>query len=256
MKHKIDRTMASLQSTDQPSDPTWRSARHLRWLVCVIVLLLFTPFSSLPQASGPRDTPEPGETICITNEFAVDIEYPNFIVSILAHLAGVNTDRLKYVEWNSRTSSPFSFLLQLTDDDEHRWFEIASDTTFPSFVKLPLENRTALAPSALSFFSKALQFFGRTETDTLRATFEYGKDTLGASVFHCSRSADTTSLVTTHSHLETWNKRTGEAYNSAEIVSVTQEGYTTFRSINIFLKKKGILLRLTSVRSSVVRTTY
>lgn len=216
----------------------------------------FAPFSLFPQASGPRETADPTGTICITSEFAVDIEYPNFIVSVLARLAGVHTDRLKFVEWDSRTTSPSPFLLHLTDDDEHRWFEIASDTAFPSFVKLPLEDRTALAPSALSFFIKALQFFGNTETDTLRAIFEYGKDTLGACVFHCSRSADTSSLVTTLSHLETWNMRTGEAYNSAEIVSVTQEGYTAFRSIRIFLKKKGITLQLTSVHTSVARTKY
>jgi hypothetical protein len=36
----------------------------------------------------------------------------------------------------------------LTDDDEHWWFEIASDSAFPSFVKLPLEDRTILAPGA------------------------------------------------------------------------------------------------------------
>jgi hypothetical protein len=197
--------------------------------------------------------PDAAGTICITSEFVVDIEYPNFIVSVLARLAGVHTDRLKFVEWDTRTTSPFSFLLHLTDDDEQRWFEIGSDSSFPSFVKLPLEDRTALAPSALSFFMKALQFFGNTGTDTLRATFEYGKDTLGASVIHLLSTIDTCSLVTTLSHLETWNKRTGEPYNSAEVTSVTREGYTAFRSINIFLKKKGITLRLTSARTSVAR---
>jgi hypothetical protein len=157
------------------------------------------------------------------------------------------------VEWDTRTTSPSSILLHLTDDDEHRWFEIASDSAFPSFVKLPLEDRTALAPSALSFFMNALQFFGNTETDTLRAKFEYGKDTLGALVFHCSRTTDTSSLVTTLSHLETWNMRTGEAYNSAEVTSVTHEGYTAYRSIKIFLQKKRITMRLTAVRISVER---
>ncbi len=222
----------------------------------IMTLLLFAPLCSIPQASGPRDMAEPAGTICITSDFAVDIEYPNFIVSVLAHLAGVHTDRLRFVEWDTKTSSPCSFLLHLTDDDEHRWFEIASDSAFPSFVKLPLEDRTALAPSALCFFMKALQFFPNTETDTLRATFAYGRDTLGAIVFHCSRSTDTSAVLTTLSHLETWNKRTGEAYNTAEVTSITQNGYTAFRSINIFLKEKGITLRLTSVRTSVVRTNY
>ncbi len=225
----------------------------MKRLEYILTLLLFAQLCSFPQASGPRENAEPAATICITSDFAVDIEYPNFIVSVLARLAGVHTDRLRFVEWDSRTTSPCSFLLHLTDADEHRWFEIASDSAFPSFVKLPLEDRTTLAPSALSFFMNALQFFGNPETDTLRATFEYGNDTLGASVFHCSSSTDTNSLVTTLSHLETWNKRTGEPYNSAEITSVTWEGYTAFRTINIFLKKKGITLRLTSVRTSVAK---
>jgi hypothetical protein len=221
-----------------------------------MALLLFASPCAFPQATGPREMTDGVGTIRITSDFAVDIEYPNFIVSVLAHLAGVHTDRLRFVEWDTRSTSPTSILLHLTDDDEHRWFEIASDSVHPSYVKLPLEDRTALAPSALSFFMNALQFFGSTETDTIRATFEYGRDTLGAIVFHCSRTTDTSSLVTTLSHLETWNKRTGEAYNTAEVTSVTQEGYTAFRSIKIFLKKKRITMRLTSVRTSVVFTKY
>ena len=256
MQPNADYTIKSLAFNDDASHRMWKAASDMKRLVFPIALLLFAPVCSFPQASGPRDMAEPAATICITSDFAVDIEYPNFIVSVLAHLAGVHTDRLKFVEWDVRTTSLCSFLLHLTDDDEHRWFEIASDSAFPSFVKLPLEDRTALAPSARSFFMKALQSFRNTETDTLRATFEYGKDTLDASVFHCSRSTDTSSVVTTLSHLETWNKRTGEAYNSAEVTSITQEGYTAFRSINIFLKKKGITLRLTSVRTSVARTSY
>jgi hypothetical protein len=223
---------------------------------CIVALSLITPVCSFPQASGPRDTREPEGTICITSDFAVDIEYPNFLVSVLAHLAGVHTDRLKFVEWVIESTPCYSFLLQLTDDDEQRWFEIASDSSFPSFVKLPLEDRTPLAPSALSFFGNALQFFRNPGSDTLHATFEYGRDTLGASVFLLSRCTDTDSLVTTLSHLETWNKSSGEAYNSAEVMSVTQDGCTAFRSIKIFLKKKRITMRLTSVRTSVVRSKY
>jgi hypothetical protein len=196
------------------------------------------------------------ETICITNVFAVDIEYPNFLVSVLAHLAGVHTDSLKYVEWDTRTPFLSSFLLHLTDDDEHRWFEIASDSAFPSFVKLPLEDCTILALSALNFFSKALEFFRSTGTDTLYATFEYGHNILGASVSHLSSFTDSGSMVTTLSHLETWNKRTGEEYNSAEVTAVTQDGYTTFRNIKVFLKKKKIILRLKSVSITVVRSKY
>jgi len=229
------------------------SACNLKHSVRFLAYILFTPLWSFPQASGPRDAPEAPGTLCITSEFAVDIEYPNFLVSILARLAGVHTDRLRFVERDFRTPLDCSFLLHLTDDDEHRWFEIASDSAFPSFVKLPLEDRTALAPSAVSFFTKALQFFRNRGIDTLRATFEYGRDTLGASLFRLPCSADTGSQLTTLSHLETWNKRTGEAYNSADVTAITQGGYTVFRNITIFLKKKEITLRLTSIRTDVVR---
>lgn len=149
-----------------------------------------------------------------------------------------------------------SFLLHLTDDKEHRWFEIASDSAFPSFVKLPLEDRTALAPSAIDFFRNALQFFRNTRTDTLHATFEYGDDTLGARMFQLSGSTDSCSVVTTLSDIEAWNARTGEEYNSAEVTAQTQDGYTAFRDIEVLLKKKGIVFRLTSVRVTVVRSKY
>lgn len=248
--------IASMVSQDLPAQQGWWATRDMQRLVWLLALLLSPLVSSFPQASGPTDVPAASERICITSEFAVDIEYPNFLVSILARLAGIHTDRLRFVEWDTRSTSLCSFLLHLTDDDEHRWFEIASDSSLPSFVKLPLEDRTVLAPSAVNFFTTALQFFRNTGSDTLFATFEYGRDTLGASVFHVSTSIDTSFLVTTVSHLETWNKRTGVAYNSAEITSVTQQGYTAFRNITIFLKKKEITLRLTSVRISAVRTRY
>jgi hypothetical protein len=203
---------------------------------------------------GVRDTAGIAKTNCITSIFAVDIEYPNFFVSVLAHLAGVHTDSLKFVQWDIRTPVLSSFLLHLTDDGENRWFEIASDSMLPSYVKLPLEDRTVLAPSAIIFFNKALQFFRNTGTDTLYATFEYGQDTLCASVFRLSGSTDTCSVVTTFSHIETWNKKTGEEYNTAEVTAVTQDGYTAFSSIKVFLKKKRITYRLTSALVTVVRT--
>lgn len=236
----------------QVSNVAWGVKRS----VCLLALLIFASRCSYPHERGARDTTASVETICITNDYAVDIEYPNFLVSVLARLTGVHTDRLKFVEWDIRRPSLSSFLLHLTDSDESRWFEIASDSAFPSFIRLPLEDRAALAPSALTFFGKALQFLRRGGTDTLQATFEYGRDTLGASVHHLSGPTDTGSVVTILSHIETWNKRTGEGYNSAEVTAVTQDGYTAFRNIKIFLKKKDITLRLTSLRISVMRTKY
>lgn len=229
---------------------------YTKKLVCLIAFLMFIYHHSYPSGIDVHDTSGVAETICITNVFAVDIKYPNIFVSVLAHLAGVHTDSLKFVEWDIKTPFLSSFLLHLTDDDEHRWFEIASDSAFPSFVKLPLEDRTILAPSALNFFKHALEFFRNTGTDTLHATFEYNQDTLGASVFHLPGCNDTGSHITTFSHIETWNKRTGEQYNSAEVTAVTQDGYTIFQQVTIFLKKKKITLRLASARVTVVRSKY
>ncbi len=234
----------------------WMTGCIMKQLVCLIVIVLLTFHRSYPKDRGSCDSTGSAETICITNVFAVDIEYPNFLVSILAHLAGVHTDSLKFVEWDIRTPVLSSFLLHLTDDERHRWFEIASDSAFPSFVKLPLEDRTILAPSALNFFKQALEFFRNTRTDTLHATFEYNQDTLGASVFHLPGRNDTGSHITTFSHIETWNKRTGEQYNNAEVTAVTQDGYTIFQNVTIFLKKKKITLRLASARVTVVRSKY
>lgn len=234
----------------------WNITNGVKRLACLIALLALASRCSYSHDRGARDTTAAVDTICVTNDFAVDIEYPNFLVSVLARLTGVHTDRLKFVEWDIKRPSLSSFVLHLSDRDEYRWFEIASDSAFPSFIKLPLEDRAVLAPSALSFFGKALQFLRRAGTDTLQATFEYGRDTLGAIVFHLSGSTDTSSVVTILSHIETWNKRTGEGYNSAEVTAVTQDGYTAFRNIKIFLKKKEITLRLTSLRVSVMRTKY
>jgi hypothetical protein len=234
----------------------WMASRSLKRLVCLIAFLLLFSNHFYPNDPKTRETKRVAETICVTNVFAVDIEYPNFFVSILAHLAGVNTDSLKFIEWDIRTPFLSSFLLHLTDADEQRWFEIASDSAFPSFVKLPLEDRTALTPSALNFFINALQFLRNKQTDTLYATFEYGHDTLGASVFHLPACTDTRSPETIISHIETWNKRTGEEYNSADVTAITQEGYTTFSNIKVFLKKKEITLQLTSARVTMVRTEY
>lgn len=233
-----------------------RAVGDMKRVVCLIAIVVFASHRLFSHEGGARDTAGIAETICITNEFAVDIEYPNFVVSVLAHIAGAHTDSLKYVEWDIKSPLLYSFLLHLTDEDEHRWFEIASDTAFPSFVKLPLEDRTGLAPSALTFFRNALQFFRTTGTDTLRATFVFGQDTLGAIVYHLSESTDTGSVVTTVSQLETWNEKTGEPYNNAEVMAVTRDGYTAFQTIKIFLKKKEILFRLTSVRVTVERSKY
>ena len=222
----------------------------------IITLFLLTYHSAYPQERMDRDTNGVSETICIRNDFVVNIEYPNFLVSIIAHIAGINTDSLKFVEWDIRTPSLHSFLIHLTDDNERRWLEIASDSSFPSFVKLPLEKRTELTPGTINFFGNALEFLRNTGVDTLYGTFAYGKDTLGASMVHLNSDTNNGSVATTLSRIRMWNEKTGKDYYSADVTAATQEGYTTFRNITIFLKKKGIILRLTSARVTVVRSNY
>ena len=156
----------SLLLSGDLSNHVWRAALHKKRLVDVITLLLFARLCSVAQASGPRDEADPAGSICIT------------------------------VECDIRTLSLCSFLLHLTDDDNHRWFEIPSDSSLPSFIKLPLEDRVALAPSALNFFVKSLEFFRTTGTDTLRATFECGQDSLGAIFVHSGDVTDSCSSLT------------------------------------------------------------
>lgn len=228
----------------------------MKRVACLIASLVFAFNRSYPDGPGVRDTTGLAETISIRSDFAVDIEYPNFLVSVLAHLAGAHTDSLKFVEWDIKTPFLRSYLLHLTDENDQRWFEIASDSAFPSFIKVPLEDRTDLVPSAVDFFRDALAFFRNTSSDTLHATFVFGHDTLSASVFHSSASMDSGSVVTTFSHIETWNKRTGEEYNSADVIATTQDGYTTFRHIKVFLKKSSIVFQLASVRVTVIRSRY
>ncbi|MGD0590643.1 MAG: hypothetical protein ABSA44_07595 [Bacteroidota bacterium] len=256
MKHNADYSVMPLLLYDNAYPQVWMAERDMKRLVCFIALLLLAFHSSYSNDIEVRDTTGIAETICITNEFAVDIEYPNFLVSILAHIAGINTDSLKFVEWDIRAPSLHSFLIHLTDDNERRWLEIASDSSYPSFVKLPLEKRTVLVPNTINFFGKALQFLRNMGADTLYATFAYGQDTLGASMVHLSRCTDTVSVITTISHIQMWNKKTGKVYYSAEVTAVTHEGYTTFRNIKIYLKKKGIILRLTSVHITVKSSKY
>jgi hypothetical protein len=158
MIHNADFSAMPLFLYDDAYPQVWMTERDMKRLVCFIALLLLAFHSSYSNNIEVRDTTGITGTICITNEFKVNIEYPNFFVSILAHIAGINTDSLKFVEWDIRAPSLHSFLIHLTDDNERRWLEIASDSSFPSFVKLPLEKRTVLAPNTIDFFGKAMQF--------------------------------------------------------------------------------------------------
>ena len=220
---------------------------------CLIILFLFASQLSRPEQRHARDSSGAAETICITSNFSVEIDYPNFVVSILAHLTGAHIESLALVEWDIRTPVLNSFLLHLTEGTD-QWVDIASDTAYPSFVKLPREDRTVITPRALKFIKSLLRFFRAQRADTIIGEFEYGPDTLGARAFQQYASVEPGFLTTTVSRVETWNESTGEDYISGEVRAVTQEGYTYYPDIRIVLKNKNIKMHFTPVDVNVART--
>jgi hypothetical protein len=228
-------------------------APGMKRLVCLSVLSLFAFHRSRPEERGPRDTSGAAESICITSNFSVAIDYPNFVISILAHLTGAHIESLTLVEWDIRTPVLNSFLLHLTEGTDE-WLDIASDSAYPSFVKLPREDRTVITPRALKFIKRLMQFFHTPRSDTLHGEFEYGEDTLGARAFQQYSSVEPGFLTTTVSRVETWNESTGEDYISGEVRAVTQEGYTYYPDVRIALKNKNIKMRFTPVDVKVAKT--
>lgn len=75
----------------------------MKRVVRLIAPLLVASHCSYAHERDARDTAGVTEIICITTDFAVDVEYPNFWVTVLAHLGGAHTDSLKFVEWDIRT---------------------------------------------------------------------------------------------------------------------------------------------------------
>jgi hypothetical protein len=221
--------------------------------VCLLLLSLFASPLSRPEERGTRDSSEAAETICITSNFSVEINYPNFVISILAHLTGAHIESLTLVEWDIKTPVLNSFLLHLTEGQD-QWLDLASDSAYPSFVKLPREDRTVISPRALKFIKSLMKFFRTPRVDTLRGEFEYGPDTLGARAFQQLASVEPGFETTTVSSVETWNKSTGEDYISGEVRAVTQEGYTYYPDIRISLKNKNISMRFTPVDVTVAKT--
>ena len=221
--------------------------------VCLIILSLFASHLSRPGERGARDTAGAAETICITSNFSVEIDYPNFVISILAHLTGAHIESLTLVEWDIRTPELSSFLLHLNEGQD-QWLDLASDSAYPSFVKLPREDRTVITPRCLKFVKLLMQFFRTPRADTLRGEFEYARDTLGARAYQQFASVEPGFLTTTVSRVETWNESTGEDYISGEVRAVTREGYTYYPDIRISLKNKNIAMRFTPVDVNVART--
>ena len=222
-------------------------------LVCLLLISLIAPPLSRPEDRGARDTSGAAETICITSNFSVEINYPNFVISILAHLTGAHIESLTLVEWDIRTPVLNSFLLHLTEGTDE-WLDIASDSAYPSFVKLPREDRTVITPRALKFIKSLMRFFRAPRADTLHGEFEYGRDTLGARAFQQYVSVEPGFLTTTVSRVETWNESTGEDYISGEVRAITQEGYTYYPDIRIALKNKNVKMHFTPVDVNVART--
>ena len=216
-------------------------------------LLLVASHSVYADERGLRDTSGTSETIFIASEYSVEIEYPNFVISVLAHLTGAHFERLKLEEWDFAAPSHTPFFFRLTREDD-RWLELASDSTYPSFLMLPRSDRVVISPEALNFAKALVRFFKVRGADTLHAVFEYGGDTLGARAFRTYASADFGSRVTTFARIETWNRDTREEYINGDIQTVTEEGITKYQDIRISLKNKNINMHFTPLHIDVVRS--
>jgi hypothetical protein len=227
----------------------------MRHLVSLLALVLLASHTSHPQERGLWDTTSVASTVCITSEFAVEIDYPNFVISILAHLTGAHIERLKLEEWDQKTPALNSFLYHLSEGED-RWLELASDSAFPSFVTLPREDRTVISPGALNFVKGLVQLFQSPRTDTLRGVFEYAGDTLGGRAFQQHPAIDSGSRVTTFSRVETWNRNTGEEYISGDVQAVTHDGYMTYQEIRISLKHKNVKMRFTPLSVGIARSGH
>jgi hypothetical protein len=224
----------------------------MRSLVCLITLLLSVPGMSPAEMRNPGDREGGDETVCITTDFSVEIDYPNFFVSVFAHITGAHFSRLTLQEWDVRGDSSFSFLFHLNEGRD-RWLDLSSDTLYPSYLKLPLSDRVMISRGALDFARILLQFMQVSRKDTVHSVFEYAGDTLGARAYQLG-AADSGSGVTTTCRVETWNRDTGEHYIDGEVTAVTQGGYTSFPDVRVSLINKDIKMHFTPVHVGVSRT--
>lgn len=225
----------------------------MKILAILPAFLLFASPMLHAEGRGLRDTSGTAETVFIASEFSVEIEYPNFVISVLAHLTGAHFERLLLEEWDFKTPASGPFLFHLSKGDD-RWLEIASDPTFPSYVTLPREDRTEIRPGALIFVKSLVAFFQTPRVDTLHAVFEYAGDTLCARAFQKASSGDAASRVTTLSRIETWNRSTGEAYINGDVQAVTADGCTTYQDIRIALMNKDVRMHFTPLHIGIARS--
>jgi len=218
------------------------------------ILVLLLSASQFLFAAGKRraDSTATPDDLYISTEFSVEIDYPNFVISILAHLTGAHFSRLTLDEWHNTSVVPEKFLYHLTEGDD-RWLELSSDTAFSSFLELPRSSRVTVSPGALRFAEALVRFFRVPRRDTVRAVFEYGGDTLGAHAFQWLSRIDSGSQVTTISRVETWNRDSGEGYITGEVRAVTRAGYTTYDDILIDLIDKNIKMHFTPIHTAIAR---
>jgi len=224
----------------------------MRLAPSVAVVLLFASQWLLAAGKQPPDSAAAPESLYISTEYSVEIDYPNFVISILAHLTGVHFSRLTLNEWHNTAITPEAFLYHLTEGDD-RWLELSSDSAFPSFLKLPRTDRVNVSPGALQFARVLVRFFRTPRPDTVHALFEYGGDTLGARAFQLSARTDSGAQVTTISRIETWNRDSGQGYIDGEVLARTRSGYTTYDDIRVNLVDKNIKMHFTPIHSAIAR---
>lgn len=125
------------------------------------ILVLFS-FACLFLADTRAQTPEKDtpQRVIITGHYSVDIDYPNIFKWFGAKLLGLEPDELVFTETTTTLNdSEISFSMSLVADQKDLWFYISSDTTVPSFTRLPREPRKEFKADAIQFFKKMRAFF-------------------------------------------------------------------------------------------------
>jgi len=224
----------------------------MRFASTVPVLLLIVSQHLLSAGKPPADSVAASENLYISTEYSVEIDYPNFVISILAHITGAHFSRLTLDEWHNTSIVPEAFLYHLNEGDD-RWLELSSDSAIASFLNLPRSDRVHVSPAALNFAKVLVQFFRTPRPDTVHAVFEYGGDTLGARAFQLCSSSDSGSQLTTLSRVETWNRDNGQGYIDGEVHALTRSGYTTYDDIRISLIDKNIKMHFTPIHTAIAR---
>ncbi len=142
---------------------------------------------------APADPlPNAGEDslVAITSEYRVEVDYPNFVVALLATLGKIigkveEPERIFLEERPCDPSSPAAgYTLTLRTDEASTWLKLWSDTAHRgSSTSLPLEPRYPLFADATSFIVQLREFLADSNSTRMTGTFFYGDRYLVANAY-------------------------------------------------------------------------